>query len=241
LDRLLVGVRNGSDRKTGNVFLDDKWEPRIADFGLAKIVTNSVKMTMAIGSPMFMAPELFDDDDSPSFAVDVYAFGMLIYTMFTNQQIFKPGEKPPRGPQQLMMKVAKGERLMRPEGVPDLFWNLITKCWSQAPAERPSFQELVNMMLTSDEYVFAGTDMAKYREYRERIKPPPEEPEQKIASTGSLPKVGLRMSDLGDGGSELFTKLLGQSMKRVDKTGDDPDFDQAFRRYDFTRSSLRRK
>lgn len=44
-------------------FLDNDNEPRIADFGLAKVVLDNADMTLLIGTPICMAPELFMDTD----------------------------------------------------------------------------------------------------------------------------------------------------------------------------------
>jgi serine/threonine protein kinase len=160
--------------KPASVFFDDRWEAHIWDLELAEELGNSLQSKYkAIGSPKFMAPELFDDeDDNCSLAVDVYAYGVLLYTVFTDKQIFKEGERPPRGPQQLLMKVAQGHRFMRQPEIPDVYWDLITRCWQQSPANRPTFDEIVREMLESERYAFPGTDLARYREYRERMAPP---------------------------------------------------------------------
>jgi serine/threonine protein kinase len=159
-----------------NIFLDDQWEVRIADFGVEEVVICGSSYNGMIRTPLFVAPELFDDENNDSISVDVFAFGVMIYTIFTPKQVFKEGDRPLRGLQQLMMKVAKGERFIRQPGIPDVFWKLITECWEHRPDDRPSFEKIVKMMLTSDEFVFEGTDMEKYREYRERMKPPDDAP-----------------------------------------------------------------
>jgi serine/threonine protein kinase len=153
--------------KPADVLFDANWEIRIGDFGLARII--GIKMTMAIGFPLFMAPELFDDDDTYSFPVDVYAFGVLLYQFFTDQQVFEGIGRQPRGPQQIMTAVARGQRFKRPIGVPDPFWNLIRRCWAPDPDDRPSFEEIVKLMLESNDFTFPETDLEKYDEYRQRM------------------------------------------------------------------------
>jgi serine/threonine protein kinase len=234
------------DLKPGNVFLDEHWEVRIADFGLAKVVTAGVKMTMAIGSPMFMAPELFNDDDAYSFSVDVFAFGVMMYTIFTKEQVLQFGDDDnamfftPRGAHQMMMKVADGYRFKKQPEVPDAFWELITACWAQLARNRPTFDEIVKLMLTSDEFVFEGTDMARYREYRERVKPPEDEPIQVDVKQNN--SGGLLMSQIS-GGNQLLADEMAKSLRKsmsLGSVGELSEADQAYRRYDFTRSSLRK-
>ena len=113
------------DLKLQNIFLDNKHEPRIADFGSSKVILDKVDMTLYVGTPLCMAPELFMDTDIVySYPVDVYAFAFVIYKMFSNSITF-PGKKPLRNQQQYMMKIGNGERPNRPESIPDCYWNLI--------------------------------------------------------------------------------------------------------------------
>lgn len=45
------------DIKMGNIFLNDKLEPKIADFGLSKFHNAGQTETKCIGAPYYMAPE----------------------------------------------------------------------------------------------------------------------------------------------------------------------------------------
>ena len=83
------------DLKPENILIDENYYPRVCDFGLSRCfpesLTNSMKlmMTDGIGTPRYMAPELFDDDDSvlgPT--IDVYAFGMIAYEVMTGREPF---------------------------------------------------------------------------------------------------------------------------------------------------------
>jgi serine/threonine protein kinase len=230
------------DLKPGNVFLDDAWEARIADFGLARIVTNSIKMTMAIGSPIFMAPELYDDDDKYTFSVDVFAFAVLMYTCFTPKQN-EMNDGPIRSAQNLMMRVARGSRLKRQEGFTDKYWELIEECWKQSPADRPDFASITEQMNENDDFALPGTDLAKYREYRNRMleaNAAAGEIDAMLQSTAPRPnaKQGLRMSDLAKSESPLFASQFAKSMTKSMAVGG--KWDQAYSRYDFTRSKYRR-
>ncbi|OHT04697.1 hypothetical protein TRFO_27695 [Tritrichomonas foetus] len=160
------------DLKLENVFLDDNYEPRIADFGLAKTLITGIEMTMTIGTPLYMAPELFmDGDETYDGKVDVYAFGILLYKMFENK-LQLDDKKPIRSPQQLMMRIGKGCRPIKTPAIPDHYWEIITKCWDKDPEARPTFQAIVNI-LKQDKYALeekgVKTDMAAFNEYKERV------------------------------------------------------------------------
>ena len=183
------------DLKLENVFMDDKLEPRIADFGLAKVVENSVDMTMAIGTPYIMAPEIFMDEpyDMP---VDVYAFAFLIYKMFTNTIEFAD-KKPIRSPQQFMMKIGRGTRPKKPESIPDVYWELVQNCWKQEPKQRLTFEEITEE-LKKDVYAIEEfgmkTDLEQLHEYQTRIDTDEAQPDLtgstiKFYTEESIPKV----------------------------------------------------
>ncbi|KAK8890603.1 hypothetical protein M9Y10_035383 [Tritrichomonas musculus] len=183
------------DLKPDNIFLDDNLEPQIADFGLSKVIMNKIDMTMVLGTPFFMAPELFMDGDEGSYtvAVDVYAFAFIIYKMFTNKILFAD-KRPIRSHQQYMMKIGKGLRPVRPDSIPDKYWDLIQHCWDQEPSSRPTFEDITEI-LKDDAFAIEEfgmkTDLARLHEYQKRIDsaPGPKIPSSPVRHVRSSPKV----------------------------------------------------
>lgn len=41
------------------------------------------------------------------------------------------------------MKIGRGKRPIKPEIMPDCYWELIQKCWYQNDSNRPTFDEIV--------------------------------------------------------------------------------------------------
>jgi serine/threonine protein kinase len=150
-----------------HVFLDDQFEPVLGCSVLSKIVTDRLKMAMGLGTPISMAPELFDENQVYGNPVDVYAFAVLIYQLFSRSLTFEDGT-PVRAPE-ARMKVARGLRFERRPEIPESFWCLITVCWHQDPTVRPTFAEIVEQLEMSPDLVFPGTNMNEYREYQERL------------------------------------------------------------------------
>jgi serine/threonine protein kinase len=99
------------DLKPGNILFDEQGKVRISDFGFAKVLSgrNSTTLTMSggiLGTPAYMAPELWNGAPLPSPATDVYAFACVFYEMLTGQELFQ-GDTP----MAVMAKHASGAEL----------------------------------------------------------------------------------------------------------------------------------
>ncbi|XP_026453866.1 rust resistance kinase Lr10-like [Papaver somniferum] len=69
------------DIKPGNILLDSKFNPKVADFGLAKLCnwdSSHVTMTGGRGTPGYAAPELWMPFPI-TYKCDVYSYGMMLF------------------------------------------------------------------------------------------------------------------------------------------------------------------
>jgi serine/threonine protein kinase/predicted Zn-dependent protease len=83
------------DIKPGNILLDQKGEPHLTDFGLARLVEteSTVTRTMEVlGTPSYMAPEQAMGNNAAIRSVtDVYGLGAVLYQLLTGQPPFAGG------------------------------------------------------------------------------------------------------------------------------------------------------
>src|SRR5207247_10876849 len=83
------------DIKPGNILLDQKGEPQLTDFGLARLVEteSTVTRTMEVlGTPSYMAPEqAVGNNAAVSGLTDVYGLGAVFYQLLTGHPPFAGG------------------------------------------------------------------------------------------------------------------------------------------------------
>jgi serine/threonine protein kinase/tetratricopeptide (TPR) repeat protein len=83
------------DIKPGNILLDQKGEPHLTDFGLARLVETEstvTRTTEVLGTPSYMAPEqAVGNNEVISSVTDVYGLGAVFYQLLTGHPPFAGG------------------------------------------------------------------------------------------------------------------------------------------------------
>lgn len=79
------------DIKPSNIMFDDRGNPYIVDFGIAKLLEGSASLTasgMSMGTPAYMSPEQWRNEPLTP-AADQYALGIITYQLLTGAAPFR--------------------------------------------------------------------------------------------------------------------------------------------------------
>lgn len=128
------------DLKLQNVLLQRRGAllvPKVADFGVAKMLDSSVTRTGALmGTLEFMSPEQLRDSKRIDHRADIYSIGMIMYYLCARYLPFNGSQH------QLIMQILSYEA-QPPEGAPAAIIPLIMRCLSKEEEARfPSCEAL---------------------------------------------------------------------------------------------------
>ncbi|AQK73480.1 WNK6 [Zea mays] len=125
------------DLKCDNIFVNgNHGEVKIGDLGLATVM-QTPRVRSVIGTPEFMAPELYDENYDER--VDIYSFGMCLLEIFTLEYPYSECTNPA----QIFKKVSTGVKPAALARISDLqVKQFIEKCLVPA-SERSSAKELL--------------------------------------------------------------------------------------------------
>jgi serine/threonine protein kinase len=148
------------DLKPANILIGAGGRPKIGDFGRSRLTTVDLTLTHQVGTPLYMAPEMYKDGDYTS-AVDVYSFGLILYECLVGRPVF-PLET---ALYPLIMKVTGGERPPIPETLDPAIGCAIARAWSVDPGDRPTFADLADTFAQLDFKLTPSVDVRRVRAY----------------------------------------------------------------------------
>jgi serine/threonine protein kinase len=134
---------------------------KLADFGISMVKSRKERKEEGgvVGTPQYIAPEIFTPPANYSEKSDVYSFGMMCYELVAGKTPFSgtiPTFKVPDA-------VMKGTRPDIPTDADPRLVALIKACWSQDPNERPRFSVIVETLGEMLSKTVLPSDPAKSR------------------------------------------------------------------------------
>ncbi|XP_017253664.1 rust resistance kinase Lr10 [Daucus carota subsp. sativus] len=151
------------DIKPQNILLDKKFNPKVSDFGLAKLCNKDqsrISMTMARGTVGYIAPEVFSRNfGEVSSKSDVYSFGMLLLEIVGARNHTSTGtenESEVYFPEWIFHQLEQRETITSPieEDLDSKIRRKLTIvglwCVNWHPADRPSMKHVIQMLQGED-------------------------------------------------------------------------------------------
>lgn len=131
------------DLKSLNVFVDNSFNIKIGDFGLARSARDNVDDGIS-GTYQYMAPEIIRGEPH-SEKSDVYAYAVLVCEMISGVPPFHNMEA-----RQVAERIVQEDiRPSIPANCQRAYVNLIQMCWGTVPSTRPAFSEIIGLITST--------------------------------------------------------------------------------------------
>eukprot|EP00913_Durusdinium_trenchii_P007129 g6704.t1 len=132
-------VKKEHEALNAEVLLNSTWQPKLCDFGLAKIREQTALQTTLRGvSPIWAPPEMFDDKGGVTEKADVYSFGIILFELGARKLPYSDV-----GQMQLPRVKAKGQLPRFPAEMDPDQTELIRLCLAPRPSNRPAISALI--------------------------------------------------------------------------------------------------
>lgn len=153
------------DLNLKNILLDDNYEIKLTDFGLAKL--DDTQMSAIHSQPIYTAPEAFClNEEKPNYdeTVDIYAFGIILYQIITGKE---PYEK--YKPHEFPQLVIDGLRPQIPTDIDSDIQKLLKCCWDGNPENRPTSIDILRFFYAHKAPLLPETKLKEYKSYVDSV------------------------------------------------------------------------
>lgn len=135
------------DLKCQNILVTRDGDVKVSDFGISKTISRTMGNASKMGTLNWLAPEVLRGEEIHNTAVDVYAFGMVLY------EILMDGKPPYESwqPLQIVRAIDEGQQPNIPDFCDEHYKSLVQMCWTREAQDRPSMHyicERLGMMET---------------------------------------------------------------------------------------------
>ena len=127
------------DLKPGNIFLTDKLEVKLGDFGIAKKITLDFTPINNGGTVYYMAPESLGNNKKCSFSIDIWAVGIIMYNLLTGKVPFHGNDRKETEKKIINDNFEFPQDIMISEIAKDLIIQILNK----EPNNRPSLDQIL--------------------------------------------------------------------------------------------------
>ena len=202
------------DLKTQNILLDEKYNPKICDFGFATYISDKLKD--CLGTKRYAAPEIFKSKCYNGVKIDIFSLGVILFDIATGHSSFKEAKY-----NDPLYKFIKDKnynqfwsKLTQVKNVSEEFKKLFVKMVAFLPKDRPSIDEILNgdwlkeiKELERDEKKLNELELEMYADFLERERIIMNSIQKRMETEGNNNNEGNNRS-LGEDETEFFTDDL---------------------------------
>lgn len=203
------------DLKTQNILLDEKYNPKICDFGFATYISDKLKD--CLGTKRYAAPEIFEKNKCYNgVKIDIFSLGVILFNIVTGLYSFNEAKY--NDPLYKFIKENKynqfWKKLTQVKNVSEEFKKLFVKMVAFWPKDRPSIDEILNgdwlkeiKELERDEKKLNELELEMYADFLERETIIMNSIQKRMETEGNNNNEGNNRSS-GEDETEYFTDDL---------------------------------